>query len=291
MKKRHIYICSPSAPYDPEDFPATLKGHIKNLNNLDFEVTLSKNALGYHGNTSSSIKARVNDLHEGFKNPQYDIVMALCGGWNSNEILPFLDYDLIRKNQKIFIGFSDITTLCVNLWQKASIQTIYGHSLMRFNFSNPQKYTQFLKVIDNINGFESFDRKPISKKQVFRSGKMEGPLVGGCLAVLCWLLGTSYQLKVPEKAILFLEDDEETNGYYWQMYLTHLKQAGYFEKISGLILGKVSQGTKFNRSADFENILNIVLKGYKFPVLTGGDFGHIRNPICIPYGLKYKLTL
>ncbi len=120
---------------------------------------------------------------------------------------------------------------------------------------------------------------------------MAGKLVGGCLAVLCWLLGTPYQLEIPPGAILFLEDDEETNGYYWQMYLSHLKQAGYFEKISGLVFGQIPKTTKFNQEASFEEILGLVLKDYHFPVLINADFGHIENPLCLPYGLDYQLSL
>lgn len=291
MKKKHIYICSPSAPYDPDDFSASFKNHLQNLRNLGFEVTLSKHALDYHGNTSANIKNRVNDLYEGFKNSRYDVVMALVGGWNSNEILPFLDFNLIKNNPKLFIGFSDITTLCVNFWQKAHIQIIYGHDLTRFSLANSKKYSQFVNIINNIHSFNGFTRRKINQKQIYRSGIMEGNLVGGNLAVLCWLLGTPYQLKVPEKAILFFEDDEETNGYHWQMYLTHLKQAGYFENISGLVFGKVSKKTKFNQNAQFKDILKIVFKDYKFPILINADFGHIKNPICIPYGLKYRLSL
>ncbi|AKM79209.1 MAG: Peptidase U61 LD-carboxypeptidase A [Candidatus Beckwithbacteria bacterium GW2011_GWB1_47_15] len=291
MNKKHIYICSPSAPYDPKDFPATIKSNIRNLKKLGFEVTVSKHALDYHGNTSANITDRVSDLHEGFKNSKYDVVMALCGGWNSNEILPFLDYKLVKDNPKLFVGFSDMTTLGVNLWQKANIQTIYGHTLTKFDLNETENYAQFVNVINDINGFNGFTRKKINKKQVYRPGVMEGRLVGGCLAVLCWLLGTPYQLRVPEKEILFLEDDEETNGYYWQMYLAHLKQAEYFENISGLVLGKVSKKTKFNRGAKFKDILKIIFKDYKFPILINADIGHIENPICIPYGLKYRLSL
>ncbi|HAZ44457.1 MAG TPA: hypothetical protein DDW76_09370 [Cyanobacteria bacterium UBA11369] len=286
----HIYICSPSAPFAITQF--YLNSSIKTLNQLGYDVTLSSHAQDNWGNISSPIPLRVSDLQEGFINPEYDVVMASVGGWCSNEILPHIDYKLIARYPKSFIGMSDITTLCWNLWQKANIPTIYGLNLRHFAEDTPlSKFWQFQKTLASPQQFSGFTRKPIEEFQIYRSGRMSGLLVGGNLAVMCWLLGTPFAPEIPNRAILFLEDDIETNGYYWQMYLTHLKQAGVFEKISGLIFGQVDEGSVFQPKSSFKEILDIVVGEYDFPVLIEADFGHITNPISIPFGVYYELTI
>ncbi|MBD1803894.1 LD-carboxypeptidase [Microcoleus sp. FACHB-SPT15] len=286
----HIYVCSPSKPIDPNLSNPT--ACIETLNKLGYEVTLSLHALDNWGNTSSPITMRVSDLHEGFTNSQYDVVMASVGGWCSNEILPHLNYSLIAKYPKLFIGMSDITTLVWNLWQKANIPTIYGLNFRSFAENKLLSgFWQFQEVLANPQQFCGFTRKPIQGFQIYRSGRMSGPLVGGNLAVMCWLLGTSFAPTIPDGAVLFLEDDLETNGYYWQMYLTHLKQVGVFDRISGLVFGQVQEGTVFQTKSSFREILEIVIGEYDFPVLIEADFGHISNPISIPFGVRYALEI
>ncbi|MCC3592886.1 MULTISPECIES: S66 peptidase family protein [unclassified Microcoleus] len=255
----HIYVCSSSKPIDTNLSNPTTS--IETLNQLGYDVTLSSHALDKWGNISSPIITRVSDLQEGFINPQYDVVMASVGGWCSNEILPHIDYKLIARYPKPFIGMSDITTLCWNLWQKANIPTIYGLNLRHFaEDTQLSEFGQFQKTLASSQEFSGFTRKPIQEFQVYRSGRMSGLLVGGNLAVMCWLLGTAFAPEIPNGAILFLEDDIETNGYYWQMYLTHLKQAGVFEKISGLVFGQVDKGTVFQPKSSFKEILDIVIE-------------------------------
>lgn len=286
----HIYVVSPSKPIAPNLSNPTTS--LETLNHLGYDVTLSPHALDNCGNVSSPIAMRVSDLHEGFINPQYDVVMASVGGWCSNEILPYIDYKLIARYPKPFIGMSDITTLCWNLWQKANISTIYGLNLRHFAEDSPiSEFWQFQQALANPQQFFGFTRKSIQESQVYRSGRMSGALVGGNLAVMCWLLGTPFAPEIPEGAILFLEDDIETNGYYWQMYLTHLKQAGVFEKISGLVFGQIEEGTIFQPKSSFREILDIVIGEYNFPVLIEADFGHITNPLSIPFGIKYDLVI
>ncbi len=227
---------------------------------------------------------------EGFTNPKYDLFLASRGGTNSNEILPYLDYDLISKNSKIFCGFSDMTTLTTNLYQKSNIKTIYGYNFSVIcKLQKTKDLEQWFGLIKNPNNFTGFKKNKTT--DVFRKGKASGRLVGGNLAVLYWLLGTPFSSEIRKGDILFLEDDLETNSYYWQMYLTHLKQTGVFEKINGLIFGQVLPDTEFAKNQTFEQILTTVIGEYDFPVLKNANFGHIENPINIPLGSFYDMDL
>lgn len=288
----HIYVCSPSESIDPDISARTAS--IETLNDLGYEVTLSAHALEDWGNVSSPIPSRVSDLHEGFINPQYDIVMASMGGWCSNEILPHIDYELIARHPKLFIGMSDMTTLCWNLWQKANIPTIYGLNLQHFGKNTPlSEFWQFQQTLAGPQQFSGFTRKPIQESQIYRSGRMSGPLVGGNLSVMCWLIGTPFAPEILNGSILFLEDYIKNDGYYWQMHLTHLKLSGVFERITGLVIGEVDKRTVFQPKSSFKEILDIVIGEYDFPVLIEANFGHIENanPISIPYGVYYDLTI
>lgn len=284
---KHIYFCSPSMPISLSENERNMG--VKNLKKLGFDVTFSAHAFDNYGNTSSPIKTRVDDLMEGFLNPTYDIVATTIGGFNTNEILPFIDFELLQKYKKPFVGMSDITTLCVNLWQKSGIPTYYGMRFKNFYLSQDLNlYQNFVNTL-TTDRFEGFYSGEMQQSDIIRHGNMKGQLIGGNLAILCWLAGTQFELKIPHGAILFLEDDDETNGYYWQMYLTHSKQLGVFDKVSGVVFGQVLKQTKFIGKSDFRSIINNVLGEYSFPIVVNADFGHIDFPRMIPYGIEYYL--
>lgn len=273
--------------------PAIMDLCVNNLQQAGYAVTLSPHALENHGNISSHVSNRVADLHHGFSNKQYDAIISTIGGWNSNELLPHLDFELISRHPKPFVGMSDITTLCVNLWQQSSIASTYGFQLRHFinRLSRQYLHTSF-QTIFHPDSFSPSAITTSGSPQVFRSGTMSGPLVGGCLATISWLLGTPYQMQIPDQSILFLEDDEETNGYYWQMYLNHLKQAGAFANISGVIFGKIPPSTVFTQQSPFTTILDQVIGEYNFPVLLNAHFGHaVDKPLCLPCGQPITLSI
>ncbi len=285
---KNLYICTPAAPYNPD----YLEKALERLKKLGFNPTLSKHAMDNNGNVSASIEDRVSDIHEGFTNPAYNMIMSSRGGWNSNELLPYLDYELIKSHPKPFIGFSDPTTLDVNLYQKSNVQTYYG-SVMSWIYFDPDEanYDQMIEVLTDPNSFKGFYKEPLQDEHIFRHGTMSGTLTGGCIAILSSMIGTQYALQVPEGAILFLEDDDEPTGYLWQQKLMQMKQVGYFDKISGLVIGKILPTTKFIKGSELKDILNLAVGEYDFPVLLEADFGHAANPLAVPYGINYSLTV
>jgi len=285
---KNLYVCTPAAPYNPD----YLEKALARLKALGFNPTLSKHAMDRMGNVSANIEDRVADLHEGFSNPAYDMIMSSRGGWNSNELLPYLDYELIRKNPKPFMGFSDPSTLVTTLYQKSGTPTYYG-TVMSWIYFDPEDadYAPTLDVLADPKAFKGFYKAGHAEQDVYRHGSMSGPMVGGCISILCCMLGTPYAMKVPDGAILFLEDDEEPSGYIWQQRLMQMKQASYFDKISGLVMGKTLPETKFVEGSGLKEILDAVIGEYKFPVLLNADFGHASNPLAIPYGLEYSIQV
>ncbi|MFM6252048.1 MAG: LD-carboxypeptidase, partial [Dolichospermum sp.] len=129
----NIFVVSPSAPIRIEN--NLIEYALSKFHNMGLKVTFGSNCFVDSGNTAGTIKQRVTDIHEGFSNPKFDLIMSTQGGFNSNELLPFLDYEMIKNNPKPFCGMSDMTTLCTNLLQKSGIQTFYG--LQFRHFTNP----------------------------------------------------------------------------------------------------------------------------------------------------------
>ena len=159
-----VYICSPSAPFNSEKYDIE-KGK-SNLEKLGFQVEFSLNFLANTGNTAGSIQQRVSDLHDGLFNQNVDIILPTRGGFNSNEILPFLDFAKIKEHSsnKIFCGYSDNTTLVNNLHAKSNLQTIYGLNFGNFCSLEIEDLLGWKEVINNPEFFSTFH--PKSKLEV-----------------------------------------------------------------------------------------------------------------------------
>ena len=119
------------------------------LKSLGFNVSFGKHAFERDMFGSSSVQSRVSDLHEAFQDPDVDLVMAAFGGANSNELLPYIDYELIKNNQKIFCGFSDITALQDALFKKSNLINLYGPCFSHFAMKQGFDYIEkaFMDII------------------------------------------------------------------------------------------------------------------------------------------------
>ncbi|HRI05702.1 MAG TPA: LD-carboxypeptidase [Candidatus Dojkabacteria bacterium] len=285
----NIYVCSTSAPLPVGE--NDLEVAKKFLESFGHTVTYSGNMFARTGNTAGTIEQRIEDLHEGFANDKYDLVLAATGGFNSNEILPYIDYDLISKSKKTFCGHSDNTTLCLNLYQKSKIRSVYGlcYEYLRFSKSKDE-LIDYNDALISAPNYKANLVSQLSTGKVLRGGEMKGTLIGGNLSVINWLLGTKYGMELTDDSILFIEDDEDSHGSYWQMYLRKLEMLGYFNTIKGLIIGK-TPFTEFNEGADMRSILDTVLKDYKFPVIYDAYFGHLRDNTMLNIELGINIAL
>lgn len=139
-KGSHIRVLSPSSSIERlGGFEANLLAK-EVLEKLGFQVSFSKHYLENDILYSASITSRVEDLHEAFADPSVDAILATIGGFNSNELLPYLDYDLISKNPKIICGYSDSTAFLNAIFAKAKIQTYMGPAYSSFKMKEGQPY-------------------------------------------------------------------------------------------------------------------------------------------------------
>jgi muramoyltetrapeptide carboxypeptidase len=256
---------------------------IRNLEKLGFKV-INKRPV----TKLPSTRRKVAQIPAAFLNKKVEIILANRGGCGSMKLLPYLDFNLIRKNPKILAGFSDLSALLNVISERTNLITL--HSPMVINFSLPSRFTIrfFLNAVNGFPNRDLFEGVPV---KIHRPGIARGRLKGGNLITLTALIGTEWEMDT-DGAILFLEDANE-KLYEVDRYLTQWILAGKLQKVKGLILGNF-RGIK-NR--DVYNILFSQMK-IDFPSVNCPYIGHVKNKITLPVGawveldtMKKKLTL
>lgn len=287
--------------------PANKELAEERLKSLGFNVSFGQHAFERDMFGSSSIQSRVSDLHEAFQDADVDLVMAAFGGANSNELLPYIDYELIKNNQKIFCGFSDITALQDALFKKSNLINLYGPCFSHFAMKQGFDYIEktFMDIIkDKQRKFDIIDSEEWSDdkwhknqddrhfmknpgREILRSGQSEGIIVGGNIGTLPLLFGTQYMPDLTDK-ILFLEDDGMSIDLFKRNFVS-LSQQPNFDKIKGIVIGRFRNNSDFSVDGLREFFNNHVKLG-QIPVITGLDFGHTMPYFVFPIGGKARIN-
>jgi muramoyltetrapeptide carboxypeptidase len=270
------------------------------LEGLGLRLSYATNAEVMDRFDSSPVEARVSDLHEAFADSGVRGILTTLGGYNSNGLLGYLDYDLIRANPKIFCGFSDITSLATAIHARTGLVTYSGPHFTTFGMKRGVDYTMeyFERCLMREEPFEVLpadhwsddlwyqdqdnrDFVPNPGYEVMYEGEADGKLLGGNLRTLCLLFGTPY---IPdlEGSILLLEDDEETNPVHFDRTLQSLIHQPGFEGVRGIVFGK------FQRASDMDQdtLTAIVVSKRELdgmPV-AGASFGHTTPQFTFPIG-------
>lgn len=286
-----IAPASPSASLDAAERSAA------GLERLGFKPRLSTHLRARHGYLAGSDEARAADLTAMFVDPEVKAIICLRGGYGTARILPRLDYDLIRRTPKIFVGYSDITSLHCALQVKANLVSFHAPMLdSAISKADVPPFTlqSLLKTI-----MEPEPAGPLSagcepKTAVtLRGGKASGPLIGGNLSVLVTTLGTPYQPEFKGR-ILFLEDVDEA-PYRYDRMLTHLLNAGIFDQVAGVAVGVNSDcvDPKAKDAKEYRQTLNDVLTerlgALNVPVVLELPFGHVAVNATLPVGIGATL--
>lgn len=263
---------------------------IKYLEEKGYKVKKSSNIDKKHGYFSGTDQARINDIHELFGDNEISAILATRGGWGTLRLLDKLDYELIKKNPKPFIGYSDITTLQLAILKKTGVGSISGPMCAVEMGKGIHEFTEnhFWNYINNTDTKYQIDLNEISSQELV-SGAAEGVLLGGCLSLVSFLMGTPY---CPDfsGSILFLEDVGE-KPYKIDRYLAHLKQAGVFDRISGLILGDFIECIDEDDPGSFsvQSILEEYFGEASYPVIHNFPYGHGDIKISMPIGARAVL--
>ena len=250
------------------------------------------------GDFQSWVQGRVDDLHAMFSDPAVDAVFCIRGGFGSAHLLDSLDYDLIRANPKILLGFSDITALHLAIHRQAGLVTLHGPVVLaRFSEFTRRHVRQALFESTALgelrNPPEEDELRPEHPLRTISPGVAAGPLVGGNLALITSLLGTPHEIETTGK-MLFLEEVGE-EPYAIDRMLTQLRLAGKFERVAGVIVGECVNCGPRNASTSglsyysLGEVLDNHLQGLGVPVLYGLTIGHTADQLVLPLGLPATL--
>lgn len=257
---------------------------IKKIEELGYKVKLGKNVGKKYFSMAGTDDERASDIMDMFLDKEIKAIISLRGGYGCIRLLEKLDYNIIKNNPKIFVGYSDLTALHMAFYTKSNLKSFHG----------PMGASNFAREIDDITieSFFNMVSQNIEDTYIGNSdvkflshGIAKGELVGGNLAVLTSLIGSEYDLDYKDK-VLFLEDIGE-NTYKIDRMLWQLKNKGVFNEVSGIILGDFSYCEK---SSDEDMNLEEVFKDhfenlYK-PVVMNFKSGHCEPMITLPFGEK-----
>jgi len=226
-----------------------------------------------------SPREKAEQIHAAFAEPGVDMILALRGGYSAMKILPFLDFELIRKHPKIIAGFSDLSALLNPIFERTGQVTL--HAPMLINLDTPTAFT-LNSLINAVKGYPEKNLLKGAPCKVYQPGSAAGILKGGNLITLTALIDTDWEIDTPG-AVLFLEDVDE-KLHQVDRYLTQWILAGKFKDIKALILGDF----RGLRSKQVYDILASQME-LNFPVVHCPYIGHVANKITLPIGAEVEL--
>ena len=289
-----VGIVSPaSATFVREELDIVLDA----VRSLGLVPRLAPHLLDRYGYLAGKDKDRAADINQFFAQRQVAAILPIRGGWGCSRILPYLDYELIRQNPKIIVGFSDITALILAINARTHLVTFHGPNGL--SSWRPLETEYFRRVLEsaesvtfqNLKAEEDENRLMQVKNRIhtINPGVVRGRLIGGNLSVFSTLVGSPY-LPDLSGAILFLEDVNE-NIYRLDRLMTHLKLAGVFDRLAGFIFGQCPECLP---DADYgsltlEEVLVDHIKPLGIPAWYGAMIGHIEPVLTLPIGLEVEI--
>jgi muramoyltetrapeptide carboxypeptidase len=274
---------------------------VERLAKLGFNVTFGKNADAHDEFFSSSIAERIEDLHDAFADPNVKGILTAIGGYNSNQLLKYIDFDLIAANPKIFCGYSDITALQLAIYQKTGLVTYSGPHFSSFGVKHGLEYTMesFLQAVTNDAPYEVVPSKTWSDDAwyldqenrtfheqngylILQEGEAEGKLVGGNLCTMNLLQGTEFMPSLKD-SILFIEDDEESHSRSFDRDLQSLLHLPDADSIKALLIGRFQKNSNITEEA-LRKIISSKEELRNIPIIANVNIGHVQPFSTLPIG-------
>jgi muramoyltetrapeptide carboxypeptidase len=274
---------------------------IENLEGFGFKVKYSENMRVKKGFLAGTDKQRLQDLHSMFEEPEVKGVVCARGGYGSGRLLPFIDYELIKANPKVFVGYSDITALLFAIHAKTGLVCFHGPvGASTFSgFTSEQFEDVIIKgknktTIERPKKWDDLD-DPAYQLSKINHGEAKGALIGGNLSLIVSLMGTPYDIDFTDK-IVFIEDVGES-PYKVDRMLTQILNSRKFETAKGIVLGVFNDcETKpddpdFSQSLSLKEVLEDRFSNLNIPVIYGLPIGHIGDNATLAFGVQAELNV
>jgi muramoyltetrapeptide carboxypeptidase len=267
-----IGVIAPAGPVLQDE----LQDGIDLLESFGHKIVLSPHLFDRQGYLAGEDNARLEDIHAMFSDKSVKAVYCARGGYGTLRILDRIDYNILRGNPKILVGYSDITALLLAVHKETGLVTFHGPVMRELNKRNIGNLESFLNLVTHERSLEL----ELAGGRSLKAGRATGTLLGGNLSLICHLIGSPYMPSL-KGAILFMEEKGE-DLYRVDRLLTHLRLSGVLAQVAGLIVGAFED---CGDRAEIERLLSDMVSGLNIPVLTGLPIGHGLINITLPIGL------
>lgn len=267
-------------------------------------VVYGKHAKNNHFWNGGTIQERVDDIMDAFRDHNIKAIIPIFGGFSSNQLIPYLDYEIIKANPKLFIGYSDITALHIAIWSQTGLVTYVWPWWTQLWHYFPSEYTlisfeemccttQDIYIISPAKTWTEWmrwrDKKHDTRQHthnigwdIVRSWKAEWIAFWWNLSTLALLIGTEYW-KIPPNPILFLEECGDLSEGWIMRVLEQLYQVGFFDNAQAIVFWRFETASYITREYLIENLYRYTNKN--IPIILNADFGHTEPMMTIPIGV------
>ncbi len=270
---------------------------VEEIERWGYKVKVAPHAYDNYYYLAGTDEDRARDLMDFFDDVSIDAIFCSQGGYGSGRLLRLIDYDVVRRNPKIFIGFSDITAIHLAFQKMTDLITFHGPAALSAgtDFMTPYRYKYLMKALTDeapIGRIAMGDLQTYLVK--VHGGEATAPITGGNLTLICPTLGTPYEIETKGKILFFEELDMEP--WLIDHMLVHLLNAGKFDDVAGVVIGECAncQPLKYDpgfpNQRSLEEIVFELLKPLQVPIIYGLPLGHSKDLATIPLGVTGRLN-
>lgn len=270
-----------------------LQETVETIIDLGYKPYYTEQLLNRHGYFSNTDENRAGDINHMFRNPKVDVILCIRGGYGCTRLMELIDYDLILKNPKALIGFSDVTALLNGIHQTTGLVTYHGPVGSTLNHS----YTinQFKEIVTGKTALPVIKNAPLETKQKYNPeyerytitpGSATGVICGGSLTLINALIGTPHEIDFTNK-LVFIEDIDEA-PYRIDRMLTQLIEGKTFKNAAAVIFGVCAGCNESTNPNSFtlKEVLVDLIQPLGMPAAYGMSFGHIKQNFTFPIGIN-----
>jgi muramoyltetrapeptide carboxypeptidase len=275
-KGQAIGIVAPAGPVTPSE----IQPGIDLLESFGYKVISSPHLYHRQGHVAGDDDTRLKDLHSMLDDGDVKAIFCARGGYGTLRLLEKINFDLIRKNPKIIMGYSDITALLLAIYKKTGLVTFHGTVVKELSKNKNRNLESFFDLVSSDKSL----KLDLTKGIALKPGKAKGTLLGGNLSLICHLVGTPFMPSL-KKSILFIEEKEEPL-YRIDRMMTHLRLSGRLKDLAGLIAGT------FKGCDDISSINEVLMDAVSdlnIPMVSGLPVGHGPENISLPLGVQTSL--
>src|SRR5512143_3400650 len=273
-----IAVTAPAAAVDV----AAVEAGARLLERAGFKVRIGETVGKQAGYLAGTDAERLAELQALFADRSVRAIIAARGGYGSGRLLPRLDVETVRRHAKLFVGYSDVTFLLIELVQRANLVVFHGPMVADFA-ANPTGTEALLRML-------SGDRTGwnLRAREIVQPGTGEGVIVGGCLSILVAGLGTPHAVDTKGR-LLFLEDVNE-KPFRVDRMLTQLRQAGKLDGVAGVLFGDMTGCGHAGDVVTVRDVIREAFAGARYPVVFGLPTGHGGGTATLPLGVRARLA-